>query len=173
LAETVRGVIGQYVRFYRQFCTSFTPEDLWQEGWLAACRAAQKYDPERHGVRFSTFAWYGIRWVFLRAAYHTDHLVRHDPEAGPLPCREPFDFDVAEPPEPEDAWIAEREALARYLRHFPARTRRIFALKAEGAPLHEIGRELGISKERVRQILARAIREIQERTKNGGTTNER
>jgi len=166
LASTVVGIIDRMVRYYRRRCRTFTASDLWQEAWIAAIEAARSYDPVTHDVRFSTYAWRALCWRFRNIAYKRDHLVRRPRRVAKI-VRVLFDFDLAEPEPEDDPWDDEREIVARHLRHFPARTQRIFRLRAEGKTLEEIGREIGLTKERIRQIEARTIREIQERIKNG------
>ncbi len=169
LALTAEGLITQFVRFYRRFCRTQTVRDLWQEGYLALLLAARAYDPETHNVRFSTFAYRGLRWRFWRAAYTKDHLV--NPRRGKPLRRHPFDFDVQELPEEPDEWEHERELLPGLLARFPTRTQRLFELRTLGWTLEQVGKDIGVTKERVRQIEAKAIRRMREIISNGVSTN--
>ncbi len=171
LVMSVRGLIGNFVRYYGPRCSSFTARDLFQEGFLAATVAARRYDPIAHDVRFTTYAYHALGWRFCRIAYVRDQMVRHPPTGEPL-ARAAFDYDLADHYASEpDPWEYERELLPELLLRFPERTQRLFELRKQGRTLEEIGREIGVTKERVRQIEAKAIRRMRERISKGISTN--
>ncbi len=134
--------------------------ELISDGNLALMRAVDKFDVSR-GFKFSTYASWAIVRHFARAIpdelrWEHRHQTGRDellavtggPEAESADAREPEDL---------------RRVLAAGLDQLDGRERAIierhFGLTAARtvAPLEEIGRELGISKERARQIKERAL----------------
>jgi RNA polymerase sigma factor (sigma-70 family) len=57
-------------------CNSMTLDDLIQEGRIALVRAADRFNPQAHGARFSTYATYWIRRLLFIAVANQDDLVR-------------------------------------------------------------------------------------------------
>lgn len=137
---------------------------------LGLCRAAGLYDPAR-GTKFSTYAWHCVRTAVLDAARHggTVSVSYRRASASPDAARaarwraSPLGEgpDVEAPPEPCPLAAADaareagrvREAVAR----LPGRQARAVRLYYwDGKTLAEAGRELGLTRERVRQILLAA-----------------
>lgn len=134
--------------------------ELISDGNLALMRAVDKFDVSR-GFKFSTYASWAIVRHFARAIpdelrWEHRHQTGRDEllavTGGP-------DTDAVDAREPDDL----RRVLVAGLDQLDARERAIierhFGLTAARtvAPLEEIGRELGISKERARQIKERAL----------------
>jgi RNA polymerase sigma factor (sigma-70 family) len=172
LAMLGRPTIVNLVRWYaRKKCKSYTRADLWSEAYIALVGAAKRYDPWSKPFRFSTFAHVSVRGHFGSIASRRDPLVRNR-LTGERPMRVRCALaSIEASSDYRDPWERSRQLLARSLSYFSPRTRHIFALKSEGLTLEEIGREIGLTKERVRQILARTIEQIQERTSNGVTND--
>ncbi|MBX6424163.1 sigma-70 family RNA polymerase sigma factor [Thermosulfurimonas sp. F29] len=68
--------------------------------------------------------------------------------------------DLRSDPEEEAAAREKRRIVALALRELPPRWREVILLRLEGCTLAEIGRKMGISRERVRQIEKRAVQRI-------------
>ncbi|HWL94419.1 MAG TPA: sigma-70 family RNA polymerase sigma factor [Phycisphaerae bacterium] len=138
--------------------------ELISEGNVALMRAVDKFDYGR-GFRFSTYATWAIARAFARAIpeeftqadrFRTGHdeflLAVSDPEALSLPAESKRDYlrgKIA----PSLADLDERERLV-VERHFG------LGGAEGGQTLDEIGRDFGISKERVRQIEMRALAKL-------------
>lgn len=137
--------------------------ELVSDGNIALIRAVEKFDYAR-GFRFSTYGSWAVKRNFAHTipdefthgsrfqTGHEEFLAAHRDQRAP----------EAEAVEPAVS-AAARAALVRSLRLLDERERRIvechFGLSGDGPArsLDEIGRTLGISKERVRQIEIRAF----------------
>ena len=138
-------------------------DDLFErvsDGNYGLIRAVERFDYSR-GNKFSTYATWAIRNQFARAISRGKNrrqprcLLGHD-EA----------FQAAVDPHPDDLEQSDveekrQEVVARLLARLGDRERRIIASRfgiggAGERTLKQIGTELGITKERVRQIEARA-----------------
>lgn len=64
------------LRFLRWDFHDLEKEDLVQEGSLGLIRAAERYDPEVHGTRFSTYASFWVRNRIRLACMNTGELIR-------------------------------------------------------------------------------------------------
>jgi RNA polymerase primary sigma factor len=134
------------------------------DGNLALIQAADWFDFAR-GNRFTTYATWAIRNRLARNGQKYVRLRGH-----------PFDHYEASltAPDPgalehelEEAQIQRRSVVRRWLGRLDRRERRILASRygiggATKLTLAQIGQELGISKERVRQIAARALAKLRE-----------
>lgn len=124
-------------------------------GRLALCQAAQRYDPAR--AKFVTFAWLHIQhclWEAVRNAIHPlrTFATQTLPRDGRLPTCPYIDRGP------------ERVDLADLLSCLPARWRRVLEARyLESRTLAEIGEEIGVKAERVRQICEKALARIRER----------
>lgn len=134
------------------------------EGLLVACR---RFDPTR-GVKFGVFAWAWIRCYALRGLQAAREQKGKDKAEIPtVPLEALLHGDVA------DEFRDPAEALDD--RTLPARMRALVdALEPshrliirrryfEGRTLAEVGEELGVSRERVRQLEAVILRAMRER----------
>ncbi len=138
-------------------------DDLVQEARLGLMRAAVLFDPTR-GVRFGTFAFWHIRQRVGRAMDRWHRVI--PPPADPdvflfLPDWRP------EPPEQVAlAESAEVESSAVEHALSTLHPRQAFVLRRrlmEGALLREVADELGVTRERVRQMQKTATRALVKR----------
>ena len=143
---------------------TYTFDELVSEGHLPLIRAIELFDTTR-GYRFSTYATQAIRNHFLRVRRNRQ---KRDALVFPAEC---FLFD--EIPDrstsvrtSEQQLTHQKKMLAKLLNTLPDRDRTIvsarFGLNGYGTPqtFAQIGRELGLSKERVRQLSMRAMTKL-------------
>jgi len=138
--------------------------ELLSDGNMSLIRAVEKFDVSR-GFKFSTYASWAIMKNFARTIPDEKHrrerfVTGHDEV-----------FEVA-----PDTRTDEHEAVAskerasfnvnRLLEHLEPREREIIRMRAgldnhaKGMTLEEIGQQFGITKERVRQLNARAMKKL-------------
>lgn len=165
--QIVRANLRLIVAIAKKFVTKTTVlEDLVSEGHLPLIRAVELFDFSR-GYHFSTYGTWAVRNHFvriltdqkkLRARYSTGEsfvLATASETRGAVQ-------------ESERKLSRQRTLVAHYLDHLRPREQEIlaarFGLADHGHPqtLSEIGRHLGISKERVRQVTIRALARLRE-----------
>ena len=159
--------------------------ELAQVGAVGLMRAVQKFDPSK-GFQFSTYAtWWIIksvkRWRLRQDLVHVPEyqksrkVQRRRYRKFAFHARNPYlslDERVG-----QDRWdclidprsIAEEplydeddlDWLARALRTLGVRERVVLQLRYQGLPYVEIGVVLGVSRERVRQLVVRALGKLQ------------
>lgn len=149
--------------------------DLIQEGNLGLMKAAEKFEPER-GFKFSTYATWWIRQSITRAIADQGrtiripvHLVesinRVKKTAGDLlhkNGREPTVEEIAAALDMEPDKVRE---LLHVLKSLTPREERVITLRfgledGRARTLEELGKEFNVTRERVRQIEAKALRKL-------------
>ena len=160
-----RVVLGNRKLIYRAV-RQWTPAATWADDMMGDCQvvliqAVAAYNPWL-GVRFSTYAFTCLLRALSRQSQRraADRLSKSLPLEA-LPDGEPRDRDGAKPP------AAGTPGVDEYLRDghdlLSSREkqvlRRRFRLddRPKGGTLAQVGRELGLSKERVRQVQASAL----------------
>lgn len=165
-------------------------EDLINEGNLGMLRAAERFDPDR-GVRFVTYADWFVRQGMLAAVARAGRAAPPIPSSGdrpgrPVPRATVLSLDVGSDPSGEGSPLrgrladpaapvpgaAEkgrelRRALRAGLAFLPRREQRVLRLyfgldDTRSRTLADVGRELGVSRERARQLKDRALRRLRE-----------
>ncbi len=137
------------------------------DGVVALLRAVDRFDFAR-GYKFSTYATYLVRNELLRSADSGRRRVRFVAGSDGL-----ADTADTRPNLGEQEWATEqrRQAVALMLGRLDRRERRIVAGRygldgASEQTLRQLGKELGITKERVRQIEARAHTKLRNFARN-------
>ena len=140
-------------------------DDLVSDGNLSLMRAVEKFDYAR-GYKFSTYATWAIMKNFARSIpdekthkqrYMTGHEELFEGKA-----------DVrTDEQEVLAAADAAKDRVSRLLDHLDARTREVIRMRtgldgSEEMTLEQIGQHFGITKERVRQINVRGMKQLRE-----------
>jgi len=155
------------------------PEDLVQEGWAGALKAAAKFNPEV-GAKYLTYAAWWIDAAMKEAMHHrfirTPEGEAHAwvssldaPVDGEVEAEGPtfLDWQCADQPSPQDLATAAEDrarvqsALAK-LRPSDREvlTRHLGLNGREPQPLQVVAKGLGLSRHRAGQILERATRDL-------------
>lgn len=131
--------------------------ELQQEAFIGLARAAQLFEPvHESGATFHTYAWRGMvmrlrRWVW-------NEVNRDRPRGDGTAIRTYSDERLDRDRPPADR-VAEADLFAAALRPLSPRWRRIvLRIVRDGATYREVGDELGVSHERVRQLYRRALK---------------
>ena len=169
LVEANQGLV---ISIAKGYANGHVPiEDLIQEGNLGLIVAAERFDTER-GCRFSTYAMWWIRG-FVSRATRDKTMNGRKLQSLDLPVDEDGDNIRADFTPDENIVppyeLAEKNELKERVKEMVSCLklceRRVIELRFgfDGTPEHslrEIGEILGISKERVRQIEAKALGEL-------------
>lgn len=147
----------------------FDDEDMITPLMFAAIHAVETFDPMRHTdidarvfvcLRHRAYAWHRNR---TKQELFEEAAAQWSLDAAPLGLRgadaAPLVEMLADERDPDPADELERkERRAAVISVLPPRIADIAALYMDGLSMAEIGRMFGISRERVRQLLARAVR---------------
>jgi RNA polymerase primary sigma factor len=164
--QIVRANLRLVVSIAKRFVTPFNNLfELISDGNLCLLRAVETFDFER-GFRFSTYATLAIKKELTRAIPR-DNMRRHRFVNGPAEVFTAIaDHRIGENQDDSDNRLNPQE-IERVLRCLDRRERRIlvgrFGLDGNRTlTLQQLGCELGISKERVRQIELRAKEKLRQ-----------
>jgi RNA polymerase sigma factor (sigma-70 family) len=140
-------------------------DDLVSDGNMSLMRAVEKFDYAR-GNKFSTYATWAIMKNFARSipdakTHKQRYMTGHD---------ELFEAKADVRTDEQEVLAAADAARARVnrlLEHLDARTREVIRMRtgldgSEEMTLEQIGQHFGITKERVRQINVRGMKQLRE-----------
>lgn len=155
------------ISMVKKMATSMiTFDELLSEAFVSLMHAVEKFDYQR-GYRFSTYAYRAIsRHAYRVIAEHTQRNSRFQPRAEWLETETPI---ARTEPVSESRWSRLNAAMRKLLLTLNDRERKIvecrFALGDDREPrtFQSLADELGVSKERVRQIEKRAVEKLQQR----------
>jgi RNA polymerase sigma factor (sigma-70 family) len=161
-------VMGNHKLIYRAV-SRWMPASQWADDLTGDCQvvliqAVAAYNPWL-GIRFSTYAFTCLMRALSRLSQrHTaDRLARSLPLES-LPDGEPRDLDYDEPPSARlqriDEFLCETHGLLSPREKTVLRRRFSLDEQAKAGTLEQVGRELGLSKERVRQVQASALSKL-------------
>ncbi len=169
--QLVTDNLGYVITLARQYKSDIlSTDDLISEGTIGMMKAAQKYDPQR-GKPFVTFAAPYIRQAIEQAISRLDTPtdVRSTDESLPRGSRNNYTLlNVLEDKDSPRADAASEQMLSddmlRGLGRLDERQQavvcRYFGIDRERQTMAEIGQELGLKRERVRQIRNQALRKL-------------
>jgi len=172
------GLVHSIAQRYRwACCAALEYEDLAQLGTMGLLRAIKGFDPER-GVTFSTYAAWWIRAFIGRGIADQRRLVRVPVNAQ---AGVPSEATVAVVDElsegmtrgtavlstpPSGTLGVSLDAEKAYAAISDERTRKVVRMRMAGHELHEIGDEIGICRERVRQLERAGIKQARRRLRD-------
>lgn len=175
--ESNRGLAGKIARRFSGYGTYIDFYEAYNAALHGLISAACTYNPSI-GVNRSTHAWWTCRgYIIVRAKElvgiknhdrvshyktFTDYFISSsgDLELDGLDRRSELADYREESPDASSADRADIEMLRHAIDRLSGRMRNIMKARSSGMTLVEIGRQFGISKERVRQIQGSAIRRI-------------
>ena len=170
--ELIEKNMGYVVTLARQYsCELLTTDDLISEGSIGIIKAAEKYDPSR-GKPFVTFAAPYIRHSIEEAIRRVTGDVSVVSTDESLPVGSKNNYTLLNVLEDKDApradFVFEQNALSDDLvqvidvlnEREQAVIRGCFGVDGERKTMAEIGVELGLKRERVRQIRDKALRKL-------------
>jgi RNA polymerase sigma factor (sigma-70 family) len=151
-------VVGATGRWYEDCIDENVMDDLVGDGMLSLANAVEHFDYAR-GNRFSTYACTALRQNYTRT------VPRQNREALTCVNNQPDWFDAAGDGDSEAAETLREEQrkaeVAELMKRLNQREQDVIRMRfTEELTLEQIGRQLGVTKERVRQIEARALTKL-------------
>lgn len=146
LARAQMSIVVKAVRRVAKYASDGEMEDFVSAGYLALTRCLPSFDPTR-GVRLSGYVWRAVTSeVYREMKRGAKHKALTFVEYSDSPER------------PERAMIDSDMRAA--INSLPDRLRRLVDSLLDGKTYEEIGSEMGLSRERVRQLRETAIRQL-------------
>lgn len=139
-------------------------EELVSEGDAVLIRAITLFDPSR-GFRFSTYATYAVRRRLARYVTSSEHSYATPVDfrdAPPIPDRRRWTLPYEQSMEAGVQWLEAALYELSQRERYIIRCRFGWGREFDTRTLQEIADELGVSRERVRQLEAKAIKKLQE-----------
>jgi RNA polymerase sigma factor (sigma-70 family) len=158
------GLVGKIVGRMANHWRHLEYDDLFSEALLALVKVAERYDPDRHHTRFSTYAVPDIRgrlrsFAGQRAYRRAGSCPALDNQADPAPPA--LDRIISD--EEFGVAVTALEKLAPLKAYIIAR--RYAIGEPEVSTLREIARDIGCTYEYVRQLEAKAISQLALKTR--------
>jgi len=157
--ELVYSYVHEFFRARQGLEFVYDMEDACADGFLGLIRACELFDPDK-GFALSTYVHY---WVFnyLMVGMRNQYLVRRSGVCRKTYKRWTLNEDIDQRTHEEDptdllAQGDARELLEDAMRFLNVREKRVIQLKLQGKTLEECGVEIGVTKERARQLHIRA-----------------
>lgn len=152
------------VSIARSFVTArHSLEELVSEGDAVLLRAITLFDPTR-GFRFSTYATHALRRRFVRYINSCEHqhVVPVDfRDAPPIPDQRRWTVAYEQRVEARVRWVESALYELDHRERYIIRCRFGWGQEFEPRTLQEIAEELGVSRERVRQLETRALNKLE------------
>ena len=133
--------------------------ELESEAWTALCKAAFKYK-KVEGCKFTSYAYYFIRGGILK-------LLKSEGERRTVEVCSVEDDLAEDNLDGDEEWLADdkrREMLAELMEKLTPKerevVRRYYGVGCEAVTVMELAKELGVTPERVRQILTKAVNKL-------------
>ena len=133
--------------------------ELESEAWTALCYAAFKYK-KVEGCKFTSYAYYFIRGSILK-------LLKNESERRAVEVCSVEDDLAEDNLDGDEEWLADDkrlEMLAELMQSLSKRerevVRRYYGVGCEAVTVMELAKELGVTPERVRQILTKAVNKL-------------
>lgn len=139
-------------------------EELVSEGDATLIRAITLFDPSR-GFRFSTYATYAVRRRLARYVTSSEHSHATPVDfrdAPPIPDRRRWTLPYEQAMEAGVEWLESALYELTQRERYIIRCRFGWGREFETRTLQEIADELGVSRERVRQLESKAIKKLQQ-----------
>jgi RNA polymerase sigma factor (sigma-70 family) len=162
------GLIGTAVKRYRT--GEIETDDLAQIAFLGLCKGARSFKPEL-GYKFST---YGTKAALGTVSHEFRRRKVRQAVSGKSTLRDP-EILAVHPGAPDDIdgsidRATEAERVEAAIGRLPDRYQYVVRARLEDRTLSEIGRGLGVTKERARQLEQLAHRALRQMLQPGGGT---
>lgn len=168
--QAYAGLIRWIAWRYRRQRGWMSEADLREYGWIGVLKAYRSYDSSRGG-RFATHVGFMVHYEILDAIGQYGQMIRvpaSGQKRGFVPPRRSDDYDIgAIIDRPDGCHVEDADQVEAVLGRLLPRERviieRYFGLFGEPETLAEIGKDLGITRERVRQIVGCVLDRIRTR----------